>query len=968
MQLITESALRAGWFPSMVHTRHDLTVMVKGTFRLRTGGTAELLPAEDQLFFAGDEPIDPEAPSSLRYEADAVPFKPKADLLLVGSCHAPGGKPTPQCLVKFAVGRKERTLAVIGDRVWKRGLLKHSSEPELFLKMPLTYERSYGGPEDEENPLGVGAGMKPERLPNIEDPADLIKSAKKDYRPVGFGPLDRTWKLRRGKLGTYDSRWLAERWPGYPKDFDWSHFNCAPPEMQVAYLAGDERIYLWNLHPTQGDYRCALPGLRPRCFLRTVPQEGAVLREVSLNLDTVWVDADSELLVLVWRGVTPVRSMDYEEFDLLYLVEEKLEDKLGSMMRYSSRLARLIATQEVELVEEEDEPEAADPTMLWSQMSMEMKIDLEQSGDEPDSSMLSLPLHLAMESDEEGGTSSVLDLPLFVDLAPELEVMPPPLEGEPTLFSPAMFADLEASLEPDATVVGPPPFVGELDKPAGAETTVEAESPLLPALEDGGAEAGEQAGDDGAVDADDAVIDDELQAQIDAANEKAEEKAKEGLPEEARKALDEDRGDDFLAVVMAPTGKTPEEAQQLIDESLDKQREAMREQGQDPALLGRLEVESSEPEIDVIEPEMTRAELEQRLGEGERSFKGRDFSGLDCSGLDLGGVDLSECRLDRANLDACSLVGANLTKATLKAASLLETTLSAAILSGAALVNVKGSGASFDGAILDGADLTLAELEGASFREASCPKALFTEAELSKACFDDADASGAAFERAELGEASLVAAIFDDANLTGAKLERCQAGQLSLRGADLSAVRLREASLVGADISEATLDGASFVDADLTEATLTGAHGESVDFEGATMRSLRAGGGCVLPKARLEWVQGAGSQWSEATLSGASFRFADLPRASFISADLSDAVLHAADLRQANLSKAKLVRTVMTEADLFQARFEQADLSRSNLMGACCFQAEFLDAQVDAVKVDGANLGGSKLAHLARRL
>ena len=70
--------------------------------------------------------------------------------------------------------------------------------------------------------------------------------------------------------------------------------------MQVeGYLEGGEEIALDNLHPRHDTFRARLPGLKLRCFLK---QEAGSAEEVPMNLDTLWLDADSDTLVLVWRG------------------------------------------------------------------------------------------------------------------------------------------------------------------------------------------------------------------------------------------------------------------------------------------------------------------------------------------------------------------------------------------------------------------------------------------------------------------------------------------------------------------------------------------------------------------------------------------------------------------------------------------------------------------------------------------
>ena len=115
---------------------HSLTLIVKGTFDLTPGG--EATPAEEHQPVTGDVfyPDDQDGAGSCRYESDFAFHKPRADLLLAGTCHPPGGEPALACNVTFQVGSHSRKLRVWGDRRWQgpRGFRK-ISEPEPFTRM-----------------------------------------------------------------------------------------------------------------------------------------------------------------------------------------------------------------------------------------------------------------------------------------------------------------------------------------------------------------------------------------------------------------------------------------------------------------------------------------------------------------------------------------------------------------------------------------------------------------------------------------------------------------------------------------------------------------------------------------------------------------------------------------------------------------------------------------------------------------
>src|SRR5262249_50414365 len=130
--------------------------------------------------------------SSYKYEPEIATHKLATDVVLVGHAHVP--HPTTQIDVKLAVGSLQKTVRVIGDRYWSRSFGEPGmTSPEPFERMPLTYERAFGGwdrsaPDPKEhsyeprNPVGTGFRAKQGRfedcirLPNLEDPHHLIKS------------------------------------------------------------------------------------------------------------------------------------------------------------------------------------------------------------------------------------------------------------------------------------------------------------------------------------------------------------------------------------------------------------------------------------------------------------------------------------------------------------------------------------------------------------------------------------------------------------------------------------------------------------------------------------------------------------------------------------------------------------------------------------------------------------------------
>lgn len=373
--------------------KYSLTLIVKGTFDLRQNEKAVV--SEEQIFPTGDDFYleDEDMIGGPKYPSDFAYFKPKADLLLTGKFHSPDGKKVYQSQVKFQVGNKIKTLNIIGNRYWSGN---SPTRPEVFSEMELRYENSFGGVDYKKNPVGKGinkielkTGDKLIPLPNIFHYGENISSPQNKLEPAGFGALGQMWSQRFSKLGSYKGNYLKERWPWFSKDFDWSFFNAAPLDMQVpGYLKGDEKLYFENLHPKYSKYYSQLPGLKVRCFIDELDRSKKNFKEIKMNLDTLWVNMEEEKLVLVWRGVTEIKTEDYEEIQNILIASEKFEEQTHSIQYFEDLLKKEIAEPEEETFEPET-IEAVDEEDIEMEKEIakaeeQMRASLIEAGIDPD--------------------------------------------------------------------------------------------------------------------------------------------------------------------------------------------------------------------------------------------------------------------------------------------------------------------------------------------------------------------------------------------------------------------------------------------------------------------------------------------------------------------------------------------------------------------------------------------------------
>lgn len=297
-----------------------LSVVCKATCDLVPGEPAQLRsetqPPSGDLHAADDTRLQ------LEYPSDFAIHKPLTDVMLVGHAYAPGGSASSM-IARLAFGGSrgfERSVAVIGERHWEPS--GAPSEPRFFARMPLSYDRAFGGPGSSENPVGRGLERSDAsfgRPPNLEDPRKLLRSPRERPTPACFAPIAPMWPTRWSKLGSYDARWLAESYPYFPDDFDPSFFQAAPASQQLPHVRGDERFVIEGMHPSHTRLEGQLPEVGPRIFAQ---RESGAWLELSMQLDTILFRPDELELTLLWRAVVPSSSLSGQAFTTLYTTLE----------------------------------------------------------------------------------------------------------------------------------------------------------------------------------------------------------------------------------------------------------------------------------------------------------------------------------------------------------------------------------------------------------------------------------------------------------------------------------------------------------------------------------------------------------------------------------------------------------------------------------------------------------------------
>lgn len=317
-------------------------VVVKATFDIQPDGSC-CLAGEQKPVLQMAEAYGEFGKTSLRYEADLLGVKPTTDILVLGDAIAPRGRAVPVLDVLLRAASMQKRLRVTGDRLWTKSVLGGivMSRPEPFERMPVLYERAYGGWDrsaanvedhrlEARNPVGTGFSVRAENcaelpVPNIEYPDQAIGAWTDRPSPAGFNALDCAWSPRRELAGTYDEHWRRNRFPSWAEDFDTRYHNCAPMDQQSdGYLVGGEPIGVTNMSE-HGTVSFRIPevrlAFRTRFGRERIDHEG--------QLCTVIVEPNVPRVTLAWQ-TSLICNRREDELDETLVVE-----KLGMAVRSS---------------------------------------------------------------------------------------------------------------------------------------------------------------------------------------------------------------------------------------------------------------------------------------------------------------------------------------------------------------------------------------------------------------------------------------------------------------------------------------------------------------------------------------------------------------------------------------------------------------------------------------------------------
>ncbi len=764
------------------------------------------------------------------------------EFLVYGSCFA--SQPSPALNVEIKIGSLSKKLTVFGNRWWQTGGIPGTPEP--FRQMPIRYANAFGGPAHPLNPLGKGhendaTGRQP--LPNIQDPAHLAVSPK-DAPPVaGLTAYPLTWPQRTRHLGTFDTDWLIESWPYFPRDTNPEFFNTAPEDQRLkGFFKGDEIIEIHNMHPRQNRIISSLPALRARLFVQQVEAGKEIFREVPARAETVWLFPDRECGIILYRGATAVTDEEYEDVLHVMAAWEALTEPVRPIEAYLAVFREKLAPQTPQ--EEPDIPVPAPvvaPTPLPTSSA---------------AAAVSPVLADLVAQSQALAATAVTEMKKF-GIDPEIALkkyLPPPMEMKPASSLgelKEMTARLKEQTQATLARFG-------LDEAAASKLLEPKPGAPAPSPE-------------------------ELISQL----------KKTGISNPEIETLIKD------------AHKQSKEALTALA-AMKKNTEAAADLGKIPEMPRVPAVAATTLTVEDVLGRHKRKESLRGLDLTGLDFSGRDLTGADFTGTVMEKTIFKKANLKMAVFRNAVLTEADFSEAMLEGAILAEAIAAKAIftkarLAGADLSHGDFTGTDFREGNIKGASLSAAVFEksamaGLQGEKVKAAKAVFTGADLREADFNQADLTDGDFSNTNLSFAVFSNAKADGLRLYGAKGDAPVFSSSSLKASRADG----DTALVSCRLNNANLEGANWEGAGLIRAQMVETILDSADFSRCDLS------GAVSFRASARGTNFMKANFHEANLTGINLFKGSLRKARLTRTDLQFSNLYGVDFYKAKLGKTNL--------------------------------------------------------------
>jgi uncharacterized protein YjbI with pentapeptide repeats len=840
------------------------------------------------------------------------------EYFIAGNIMAPNGQPIKGMPIHCKFANSSKSLHASGDRYWLGGLTA-TSQPIPFVSMPLTWPHAFGGKGFDVNPNGQGIdkvptelGGKLVKMPNIEYSNQLLTSLSQRPKPAGFSTLMADHPQRLKNMGTYNEQWLKEDFPGYPKDFNFAAFNCAPEDQILSTpIEGDESFELEGFH----DRISVIEGRIPKFTVKTfVVKKGTEisnlstsdLEELKPSIDTVAFFPNQLLGMLVYRSTIKIESTDASEFQHILCAYEDhhtkrdKSDYLNSLigrihpdlnMQYALTTKDLIPTGipcgMARLTQQDSDPKM----LLAEHIEAQLNETISNSIDETKQQLQAL-----IDQQKAQGLDTSL------------------LEKQLSEFGQAKKDEWQLKFEAITERLAP------TDKKTGEVDLQKVDFRAFDDLSKLSQEYAEFQKNKAKLQLENQIEEALAQGNEHIANELDNALSRLALPPELPRPADPKETLLRIKESVMASGQTNIDLNTLekqLEEGFLAQIEGYK--------MGAHMMDTGRPPLENV-----RATLQEKVDaliEKGESLKYMDLAGLSFSNKNLSGVDFSYCYLEQCDFSHADLSNANLSHAiaarsNFKYAKLINTNLN----------NSNIGACNFNYAIIDTPDTSNIE----------CAKSDFSYGNIKHISFADClNMLEMTFHQTHFKQVNFGDATFLETTFSQSIFDECQLESASFQQSNLDSIQINQSTLISCNFIECAMNNLSVKHSDLSNCRFIS---KTTLNNGQFYHSILAN--CTIKDIDLTH-----SKFIVCTLNNSDFSDANASQTIFDESTCKDALFIKTKLSHANLSNNNFMYSNFMQADLVKA-----NISHSNLYGC-----EFLGAHVHNTDFARSNMNGTKL-------
>ncbi len=906
MDIIQPLDLEAGFRTFSFDNKHHLVITQKLYFPLQGG---------DPLLFC--DAYQEMAKLDTPFLDEGLP-KLKPEFFTMGNAMSPKGKPVSALQVSCEFAGIKKDLHIVGDRYWMGGVTGTSTAVP-FTQMPLIWKNAFGG---KDYPLNTqGKGINKEKtdigedlilMPNIEYAKHLMTNKGQTPPAAGYMPLLIDHPLRSKYLGTYDDDWLANCYPGYPKDFNFNAFSCALSDQQLpSPLQGGENFELKNLHDVHSTLQGSIPKLNTRAFvvkpgIKITDLQESDLKEIKTQIDTVVFFPNQLMGMLIFRGSIEVNESDASDYKHLLCAYEASQSPAKEKSHYFQSLVGRLhpdLNMQYALTTKDLIPENVPcgmarltqqdlaPFLLADHIKNKLSDALSDKLNDTQQQLVEL---IAQQKKMGLDTKSIEQ---------QLSNLENPVKDEWQV----KFDVVIEKLAP-GTLAGGEINLQKIDFKAFDELAILSEEYAI--FQKDKAQSHLQQQIENALLADNISLASSLDQTLNRFN----------LPAELPRATNPEIKLNEIKAAFSQNNTNVDflDVENKLNIAYSSQVESYK--------MGAHMMDMGTPPLASQAIELKNKALISVIN--GKSLKHQDLSGIDFSGEDLSGVDFSFCYLEQCNFNNANLEGANLngaiaarcnfSYANLKSANLNNSNIGACNFNYCDLSNAKSSGCEYAKSDFSHATLTNLDLSNS----------LNTQ----DVCFYKANLSGVNF-----GEATFIETSFH-----GANLNECQMASSTFQECDLSYCHGKQVQLQGSNVINSKFNNCKFSKSDLTNCRF---------LDNSSLNESQFVD-CILADSTLRGITLEYCEFINSTLNGCDISESNAKHSIFNGCHALNSLFIKTDFTHSNLSNSNFMYS-----NLLQANLTQANLSQSNFYGC-----EFMGVSVAKTNFGRSNLHATKLA------